>query len=127
MENIMMIQKFSLAMVVMLFCIFAQTIVIAEEQDTITQVQSKLSDLGYVVGSIDGLFGPKTRAAIVKFQKDSELAPNGTIDKDTLLQLGLGHLPVPKVQPLSPNLPYQESEAAPGVKVHSGFMRIEGW
>ena len=108
-------------------CILAQTIAMAGTRDTVNEVQSKLSDLGYAVGSIDGLFGSKTRAAIVKFQKDSELEPNGTTDKDTLLKLGLGHLPVPRVQPISPNLPYQEKEVAPGVKVHSGFMTIDGW
>jgi|GEM_PF-577422 len=40
-------------------------------------LQAKLADLGYYDGEIDGKIGPKSKAAIKKFQKDQGLTPDG--------------------------------------------------
>lgn len=50
--------------------------------DTIRQTQMMLNKLGYKVGTPDGKFGPKTRKAIVKFQRKSGLSPTGTINAE---------------------------------------------
>ena len=43
----------------------------------IASTQSRLRDLGYDPGPIDGIMGPKTRAAIRQYQRDNSLAVDG--------------------------------------------------
>lgn len=50
-------------------------------------VQALLSDLGYDPGPRDGLLGPKTRRAIIDYQRDNSLDPNGRPTKDLLFFL----------------------------------------
>lgn len=50
----------------------------------IAQIQRVLAALGYPVGVIDGLMGPRTVAAIRSFQFDNGLDANGRIDEPTL-------------------------------------------
>ena len=40
-------------------------------------LQQQLRQLGYAVGNADGIMGPTTRAAIVQFQRDNGLTPDG--------------------------------------------------
>jgi peptidoglycan hydrolase-like protein with peptidoglycan-binding domain len=53
----------------------------------VTAVQQKLNELGYEAGPNDGLMGPRTRAAIRRFQTDAGLPVTGRIDKELLAQL----------------------------------------
>ena len=52
-------------------------------------IQQKLHTLGYSLGraGIDGKFGPMTRAAIMAFQKDNFIEPNGRVGKTTATKL----------------------------------------
>lgn len=50
-------------------------------------LQKKLKALGYDVGTPDGLFGAKTRAAVVKFQTDKSLGVDGIVGPKTLAAL----------------------------------------
>ncbi len=52
------------------------------------QVQRALRDRGYDPGPIDNVIGTKTKAALVKFQKDNGL-PVGNLDMETLKALGV--------------------------------------
>jgi len=54
-----------------------------------SDVQSKLnaSGCGFKL-VVDGKIGPKTREAIVCFQKKNRLEPNGLMDEPTLKKLG---------------------------------------
>ncbi len=45
----------------------------------VAEVQVRLSELGYIPGPIDGIFGPKTEAAVIRFQKDRGLNPDGIV------------------------------------------------
>jgi len=45
----------------------------------IAEVQRKLSYLGYYNGDIDGVYNPLTRQAVINFQKDKDLAPDGIV------------------------------------------------
>ena len=54
------------------------------------QVQQRLKELGYYKGAIDGIFGPKTLAAVKNFQRDYGLVVDGIVGKKTLAALGLG-------------------------------------
>lgn len=42
-------------------------------------LQSRLKNLGYDPGKIDGWFGEKTEAAVIAFQKESGLTPDGKV------------------------------------------------
>ena len=53
----------------------------------VVRVQSLLSTLGYDPGTVDGLFGARTRAAIEAFQLDQGIAATGEITDALLLQL----------------------------------------
>lgn len=50
-------------------------------------VQEKLTLLGYEPGPIDGIYGRKSRAAVVAFQKDAEIGVDGIVGKQTLAAL----------------------------------------
>lgn len=50
-------------------------------------VQEKLNTAGYDCGTPDGRFGSGTATAVLKFQKDNGLTPNGRVDQNTLIAL----------------------------------------
>jgi hypothetical protein len=52
-------------------------------------VQTRLTELGYNPGPIDGLMGKRTSNAIKKFQEDNGLSVTGKIDADTINKLGM--------------------------------------
>ena len=56
----------------------------------VADVQSKLHDLCYYHGTIDGDPGPTTREAIARYQRYKGLPATGAINKPLLLMLGLG-------------------------------------
>ncbi|MGA1841409.1 MAG: peptidoglycan-binding protein [bacterium] len=62
-----------------------------DNQDMIRKAQIKLQELGYNPGKADGIFGRRTKAAIMKFQKDSDLDVSGELDQDTLKKLQLSN------------------------------------
>lgn len=49
----------------------------------VIKLQQKLSEAGYNIGSIDGVFGPKTEAAVLKFQADKGLHVDGIVGDQT--------------------------------------------
>lgn len=57
--------------------------------DVTSQVQEALAQQGYYYGAIDGVLGPETRDAILRFQVDHGLANTAAIDEPTLNSLGL--------------------------------------
>ena len=55
----------------------------------VRQVQDALYQRGYDVGEVDGLMGPRTRAAISAFERDMGLAQTGGLGPELLARLGL--------------------------------------
>lgn len=55
----------------------------------VTQIQTRLKRWGYYTGSIDGLYGARTRSAVIAFQKKNGLTPDGIAGAATLRALGL--------------------------------------
>lgn len=53
----------------------------------VKELQSKLAQLGYGVGTVDGKFGSKTEAAIRSFQKDHGLRVDGLAGTQTIKEL----------------------------------------
>ena len=56
---------------------------------TVASAQAQLAKQGYYRGKIDGVFGPETRRAIVRYQSDHDLSVTGRLNADTLRTLGL--------------------------------------
>lgn len=56
----------------------------------VKNIQTKLKELGYYKGDIDGVYGSKTKSAVTSFQKNCGLTADGICGKTTLLYLGLG-------------------------------------
>ena len=52
-------------------------------------VQTKLKNWGYYTGSVDGIYGSKTRAAVIKFQKKNNLVADGIVGSKTAAALGM--------------------------------------
>lgn len=46
-------------------------------------LQQKLLELGYNIGAVDGVFGPKTEVAVLKFQTDNGLDIDGVVGDQT--------------------------------------------
>ncbi len=57
--------------------------------DVTAQVQEVLAEQGYYYGPLDGVLGPETRDALLRFQADHGLAATAAIDEPTLDTLGL--------------------------------------
>lgn len=57
--------------------------------DITSQAQRILTEKGYTVGPIDGIFGGKTESAIKAFQNDASLPTTGKLDDSTKEALGI--------------------------------------
>lgn len=60
-----------------------ETLEYGDQGETVTEIQRKLSDLGYYTGKISGNYMEGTRAGIRKFQKDHGLEQTGAADETT--------------------------------------------
>ena len=52
-------------------------------------IQQKLKNWGYYTGAIDGVYGAKTKAAVVSFQKKNGLTADGIAGSKTLKAMGI--------------------------------------
>jgi len=67
-------------------------VLVLKQGSTGTQVrtmQTRLKAWGYYTGSVDGIFGPKTRAAVIYFQQRNGLAVDGIVGARTAAALGI--------------------------------------
>ncbi|MBE6787902.1 MAG: spore cortex-lytic enzyme [Ruminococcaceae bacterium] len=62
---------------------------IGSRSDEVKEIQTRLKNWGYYSGKVDGIFGTKTKNAVVKFQKTNGLTPDGVVGKKTLEALGI--------------------------------------
>jgi len=61
--------------------------------DTIRRAQEALERAGYEIGTPDGQLGPRTIAAIKRFQTDHYLSVSGQLDGTTLAALSVASRP----------------------------------
>jgi len=78
-----------------------------KERLLVAQIQAELSRLGYGIGGIDGKPGPRTAAAIRKFQKDHDLKTDGRPSENLLEKL---RAVTPDPQPSDPAVPPDRAE-----------------
>ncbi|MGI6361371.1 MAG: spore cortex-lytic enzyme [Bacillota bacterium] len=89
---------------VVLFCIigFGSSLIVNHTQSVevltlksgnqgqaVREVQQKLKQWGYYNGSVDGVFGSRTRSAVISFQKKNSLTADGVVGNATFKALGL--------------------------------------
>ena len=55
----------------------------------VSKIQSRLKEWGYYDGAVDGIYGIKTRDAVIKFQKKNGLTPDGIAGSKTLAAIGI--------------------------------------
>lgn len=55
----------------------------------VRKIQTKLKQWGYYNGSVDGIYGSKTEAAVKKFQRSNGLTVDGIAGKRTLSAMGI--------------------------------------
>ena len=53
----------------------------------VATLQKRLNELGFNCGNVDGIFGPKTHAAVIAFQKANGLLVDGIVGKNTRAKL----------------------------------------
>lgn len=54
----------------------------------VQRVQELLTTVGYAPGPVDGIFGPKTKVAVLAFQDDHGLRVDGLVGSNTRAALG---------------------------------------
>ncbi|MBC7905913.1 MAG: peptidoglycan-binding protein [Rhodospirillaceae bacterium] len=59
------------------------------DQNTARQVQQQLQQQGYDVGQVDGIWGQKSRQALMNFQRDQNMQATGQPDQQTMAALGV--------------------------------------
>jgi N-acetylmuramoyl-L-alanine amidase len=57
--------------------------------EDIGELQSRLSQLGFDPGKVDGIFGPGTERAVLEFQRNRNLTEDGTAGPEVLTELRL--------------------------------------
>lgn len=64
-----------------------RTIRLGMKGSDIAQLQQKLNSLGFWSGHVDGIFGVKTKNAVIKFQKSKNITADGVVGNRTLSML----------------------------------------
>ena len=57
--------------------------------DQVRTIQTKLKRWGYYNGEVDGIFGSRTRDAVIYFQRQNGLTADGIVGNNTLQALGM--------------------------------------
>jgi peptidoglycan hydrolase-like protein with peptidoglycan-binding domain len=92
-----------------------------EADPVVRDIQSALQEMAMYDGSVDGVAGPKTLAAIRAFQKRAGLEPNGKAGAPLLDAIRTASVPAPKLKVVKPKaetqkpLPSENAAASPDV------------
>ncbi|MGP1383792.1 MAG: transporter substrate-binding domain-containing protein [Thainema sp.] len=64
-----------------------QTLRVGSRGEAVKQLQTKLQQLGYFAGTVDGVYGNATRQAVLEFQTATGLSGDGIAGAETVAQL----------------------------------------
>src|SRR5262245_27022004 len=70
-------------------CTIGTTLRVGSTGEAVRCLQSRLDQLGYDPGPVDGQFGTMTRAAVVRFQRARGLTADGIVGRETGRALGI--------------------------------------
>jgi hypothetical protein len=88
---------------------------------TVRAIQRQLNERGFEAGNADGLMGRATRAAIIAFQRNAGLVPDGIASKELLLRIESTPYRQPNaVAPASRRLSPAANETTPTTRPESG-------
>jgi len=87
--------------------------------DLVRKAQETLVEMGFNPGPVDGLWGPKTRGAVTKFQEKEGLSVSGRLDDSTKKRMFSSLQATPAAEKMAPVQMIQETTkpAAPVEKV----------
>lgn len=79
---------------IVICCVFAESSAFAlsklgSQGSEVRNIQTRLRNWGYYSGSVDGIYGQKTVAAVKSFQRKNGLTPDGIAGAATLAKIGL--------------------------------------
>ncbi len=103
----------SLTMALSIFGITNQALAVVQEGDQgadVTAVQQRLRELGYYKAKINGYFSSQTKNAVIQFQQDKGLAPDGIVGPNTLAVLGRQRQP--RTRPVQQTSLRRETESS---------------
>lgn len=66
-----------------------RTLMMGSAGDDVAQLQQQLNTLGFWAGFVDGIFGPKTEAAVKRFQSSRGLRADGIVGQQTFRALNV--------------------------------------
>ncbi|MGN6430747.1 MAG: peptidoglycan-binding domain-containing protein [Gaiellaceae bacterium] len=61
----------------------ASTLKLGDRGNPVKELQRALKSIGFTVGTIDGVFGPSTEHALIRFQTAHKLSPDGVLGPAT--------------------------------------------
>ena len=70
----------------------------------VSAIQQKLKERGLYTGNVDGIYGPNTQSAVIKFQKQQGLSADGIAGPATLKRLGISIGSTPSATTANVNL-----------------------
>jgi peptidoglycan hydrolase-like protein with peptidoglycan-binding domain len=91
-----------------------------QAQARVQALQRRLRALGYRPGPVDGLYGPRTEAAVERLQRDSGISVDGIVGLQTRRVLSA------EEQPLAPGAGYGRPEGSPQVRAVQQRLRALG-
>ena len=66
---------------------------LSSQGEAVSRVQSRLNELGFACGTVDGIYGKNTAAAVSAFQKAASLPTSGQVTSDTIVALFAPYAP----------------------------------
>lgn len=95
------------------------TLTMGSRGERVALIQQRLKEWGYYSGAVDGVFGRGTYTAVVRFQRQNGLSPDGKVGKRTAAAMG-----IPLTGAVSASL-YRESELSLLARLVNGEARGE--
>ena len=103
--------------------LFKRELTVGSRGEDVKALQQILKSAGFLLGKIDGAYGPITKGAVVKYQTDNGITATGKVDTDTLREIKL--IPWYKMCPLI-NSTYGVSYPCPPAPTTSNDPIISG-